>query len=123
MVARHRWTGKSTGARYPTARINGRQVPIHRYLLDPPADMVVDHINGDPLDNRRSNLRVCTVAENNRNRRAKGCRWLPRLGKWEARLKHQGCYVYLGLHVTEEEARAAYLQKAQELWGEFACSE
>lgn len=40
---------------------------IHRIIMDPPADMVVDHININPLDNRRVNLRICTKAENNRN--------------------------------------------------------
>lgn len=40
---------------------------IHRVIMDPPKDMVVDHINRNPLDNRKINLRVCTIAENNRN--------------------------------------------------------
>lgn len=47
---------------------NNKLQRLHRVIMDPPKDMVVDHINGDTLDNRRSNLRICTVATNNRNR-------------------------------------------------------
>lgn len=39
---------------------------LHRFIMEPPADMCIDHINGNGLDNRRCNLRVCTLAENNR---------------------------------------------------------
>lgn len=46
---------------------NGHYVLLYRYLLDAPKDMTVDHINNDPLDNRRSNLRIVTQAANNQN--------------------------------------------------------
>jgi len=45
---------------------NGKTLLMHRLIMDPPADMHIDHINGDGLDNRRSNLRICTHAENMR---------------------------------------------------------
>ena len=40
---------------------------LHRYLLNPPKELTVDHINRNPLDNRRCNLRICTQFENNQN--------------------------------------------------------
>lgn len=40
---------------------------LHRVITNCPEDKVVDHINHDPLDNRRSNMRICTVGENNKN--------------------------------------------------------
>lgn len=45
-----------------------RLIKLHRFIMDAPEDMVVDHINHNPLDNRRCNLRICTRAENMRNR-------------------------------------------------------
>lgn len=40
---------------------------LHRVIMNPPADMVVDHIDRNPLNNRRSNLRVCSISDNNKN--------------------------------------------------------
>ncbi len=68
-VSNHKWTaviGKGTA--YARSFINGDTVQLHRFLLGKiPAGMVVDHINGDGLDNRRENLRVVTNSENLRN--------------------------------------------------------
>ena len=56
---------------YPVARINGKRVYLHAFLLGAaPSGFHIDHINRDKLDNRRSNLRVITIAENIRNRRS-----------------------------------------------------
>lgn len=50
----------------PEAR-KQRNLLLHRAIMDPPTGMVVDHINGDTLDNRRANLRICTQGQNLRN--------------------------------------------------------
>ena len=47
--------------------MNGTYVLLHRAIMNPPAHMVVDHINGNPFDNRKSNLRICTYAANRWN--------------------------------------------------------
>lgn len=47
---------------------------MHRFIMDPPSGLVVDHINHDKLDNRKSNLRVCTTFDNNQNRPRKRSR-------------------------------------------------
>jgi hypothetical protein len=61
-------TRNGCGLQYAAARINGRTVTMHRFLVQPRDGLHVDHINGDTLDNRRENLRACTQQENNRNR-------------------------------------------------------
>lgn len=88
----------------------------------------VDHINGDPLDNRKCNLRICEPIENWRSckRRKdntsgyKGVSWSKSNKKWNARIKHEGKRISLGYFVTPEAAHAAYCKAADELFGEFA---
>ena len=48
-------------------RLNPTKIHLHRLIMDPPKGMVIDHINRNPLDNRRKNLRICTIQENLRN--------------------------------------------------------
>jgi hypothetical protein len=88
----------------------------------------VDHINGDGLDNRRSNLRLATKAQNQRNQRLrrdnksgfKGVCWDNRAKKWRALIRFNGKQKTLGYFDTPEEAYEAYCAAAIELHGEFA---
>lgn len=104
---------------------------LGRLLMDPPADMDVDHINRDPLDNRRANLRVCTRSQNLANRRSwgkcgyKGVVWMPPRpgkgrGKFEARINRDGKKCYVGRAETAEDAARMYDKAAVDYWGEFA---
>ena len=87
-----------------------------------------DHKNGNGLDNRRHNLRVCTNAQNRYNTHAvrgiskhKGVYWHKQCEKWCARTRFMGQNVYIGLYKDEDDAGKAYNAKAIELFGEFAC--
>lgn len=60
------WSKQKNG--YITASVDGKSKTMHRFLMSPPPEKVVDHINHNRADNRRSNLRICTTAENARNR-------------------------------------------------------
>lgn len=123
-LSAHPWCLLGTG--YAHRRTGNRIVLMHRVLmgLAHGDSRTVDHINGDKLDNRRANLRVCTQAENNQNRvsrggtsRYKGVHWDSERRKWFAQgSKPDGTHVALGRYASEEEAarvaadfRAKYL--------------
>jgi hypothetical protein len=108
-------------------RTAGGRVKLARFLLDAPAGRVVDHINGDILDNRRANLRLCTQAGNGKNRHNrrdnktgyKGVS-LRRNGRWIARIRSDDVLHHLGSFTDVEEAARAYDAAARRLHGEFA---
>ncbi len=105
---------------------------MHREIADAQKGEYVDHQNGNPLDNRRSNLRICTNAENARNarkhRRAcsspfKGVYCLTQnrgRTKWRSQLMVNYQKVNLGNYETAEEAAYVYDQAAMQLFGGFA---
>ena len=79
------------------------------------------------LDNRRANLRLCTLAENMRNRRGnlgrdlpKGVTWQPHCNKYKASIGCDGAPKHIGYYDDPIEAARAYDRKAIELFGEFA---
>jgi|CXWK01.1.fsa_nt_gi hypothetical protein len=97
---------------------------LARMLLKPEKGMEVDHINGNRLDNRRSNLRICTRVQNEVNKPSqnkhgfKGI--MKKFRRWGAYAQKDGHVFYLGTFATKEEAARAYNKKAKELHGEFA---
>ena len=95
-----------------------RKQYLHRVLLDAPKGVQVDHINGDSLDNRKENLRLCTHNENQQNRVRpnrnntsgyKGVTWNARYSRWEAKFMRNRKTTWLGSFSTKEAAYAAYL--------------
>lgn len=99
---------------------------LHRMVMDAPLGVQVDHINGDKLDNRRENLRLCNNAQNARNqvRRITGqstYKGVRRNGKrWQAQIGALGIHKTLGTYSTEEEAALAYNAAARHHFGAFA---
>lgn len=120
-----------SGKRRAVRRNNttGKTFYLHREIMTPPSGFVVDHKNGDSLDNRRSNLRLCTQVENTWNSKPKGrTKSTPykgvsadkATGRYQAIVKKHGKKVHLGRFATAEEAAFAYDAAAERLFGEFA---
>lgn len=80
LVKSYKWYLNSWG--YVASSIDGNYVKLHRFIMNPPKNMVVDHINHNRLDNRKQNLRVVSHRENCSNRNSKGYCYDSILDKW-----------------------------------------
>ena len=105
-----------------------RAVLMHRFIMDAPDNVMVDHMNHNGSDSRKENLRFCTASQNNMNQiscrgetsKYKGVCWFKQTKKWMAGIRYGGKGQYLGLFTNEIDAAKAYDKKAIELFGEFA---
>ncbi len=101
---------------------------MQRVIINAPDKLLVDHINGDPLDNRKSNLRLATKSQNMRNRKKahnnksgyKGVWFDYKRDKWVAYIKINGSSKTLGRFINKEEAAARYDEESRKLFGEYA---
>lgn len=115
--------GKRKGNKRKTIR-------MHRLISNAPNNMFVDHINNDPLDNRRCNLRLATAAQNSYNHYGqksqrkysnyKGVKKNVGCSTWSARITIDGNSEYIGCFQTEKEAALAYNERASLYFKEFA---
>ena len=105
-------------------------VALHRILVDAPDGMNVDHINGDKLDNRKTNLRFVTYAQNNRNRPLSrhnktgvtGVFWHKKLGKWLVNISVNYKSIYIGIFDKFEDAVKARYEAEDKYYGEYSAS-
>lgn len=125
VLNKHSWCISKTG--YPVANINKKTIKLHRYLLgltDP--DVLVDHKNNNPLDNRRDNLRICTARENGWNQSGNSGRKLPvgiritPAGRYVAVIQPNKKHIHLGTFDTLEEAATARRDAELKYFGDFA---
>jgi hypothetical protein len=120
--------GKLYAARY--ARVGGKPKYqyLHRMIMQADVGQYVDHINGDTLDNRRQNLRICTNAQNGQNSKKhrdgsskyKGVSWNKDIRKWSATICCNYKREIVGYFAKEIQAAEAYNRRAIELHGPFA---
>jgi hypothetical protein len=108
--------------------IHQKSISLHRLLLNTTQDKLTDHINGNKLDNRLSNLREATPKQNCINRGLsyrnktgiKGVRYLKRTGKYGADFYLNGKCIRLGSYNTLEEATQARKMKEIEIYGDYS---
>lgn len=131
-VSRYKWCLSRSGNQlYAQRRCRGKTIRMHQFIMRPPKGKVVDHIDGNGLNNRRGNLRICTPQQNTWNqkrRKQQGAssrfigvhRHKDRPGKWYVKIKCGDERVNLGPFDSEIEAARARDRKARELFGEYA---
>ena len=120
-----RWYAvKSERTFYCYAKINGKPIQMHTFLVNPPKGFEVDHKDQNGLNNCKINLRVATKSQNQANRKTKGkCGYKgisPHRLRFMAKIKIGQKQVYLGLFKTPQEAAQAYDEAAVKQHGEFA---
>jgi len=129
-ILKHAWKNNGNNYFNYCKRIGKKSIVIylHRLITNAPQDMEVDHIDHNKLDNRKSNLRLCTRSENKCNKVLsdkntsgyKGVCWDKSRKKWQANIGKNYKKHTIGHFDTPEEAYAAYCKAAKELHGEFA---
>ena len=113
---------------YAGATIDGKDVFLHRFLLNAQRSDLVDHQDHDTLNCLRGNIRICTHAQNMQNRKVlpqsttgvKGVHFVRRENVFTAEIKVDNRRVRLGRFRTLEQAASAYRKAAIEYHGEFA---
>jgi len=110
-------------------KVNKKRVTyqLARVIMDAPSDMLVDHINGNTLDNRKINLRLANKRTNAQNMRPnknttskyKGVCWSSNRNKWRANIFYKK-QIYIGRFNLEKDAALAYNKSALQYFGEYA---
>jgi len=129
-LSKNNWYFSGGYAKKATSRKSGKHtiVRMHRVIMDAPIGVDVDHRDGDKLNNRKENLRLCNRSQNLANKKLgakntsgyKGVTWFKRDKKWRAQIKHNRKAIHIGYYDNLEAAAKAYDEKAREFFGEYA---
>lgn len=133
-LSKYKWQAEFRADRWYARRRKpnsegGKCIYMHREIMNPNQDEVVDHINGNGLDNRRENIRTCTRKQNqwntkrqknNRSSQFVGVHFDKSRNKFVASIGYNYRVIYCGRYDTEIEAAIAFNKKAIEIKGEFA---
>jgi len=130
LVSSYNWRAVLCGAKWwyavwDTRRNNARpKLYMHRLIIQAARGQMVDHINGNGLDNQRGNLRLCTNSQNQHNSTStwgsslhRGVRLDRRTGKWGAAIRIYGKVKWLGTFDDEEEAARIVMAERLKLSG------
>ena len=104
--------------------IEEKNIGLFVDFISKPREFVVDHIDGDPLNNTRNNLRVVTPRQNMQNKHVKktskypGVLWIKSRHKWRTEIKTKGKSIHLGYFSDEREAAKAYEKACRRMFGE-----
>lgn len=131
-VAQYSWWVKAHPKRvvkYAAGKVGNKLVTLHRFILNAPKGKQVDHKNHNGLDNRRSNLRLCSHSQNihrrnmmkvNKTSKYKGVHRYKNGNCWCSAIRVDGKRMFLGYFDCEKEAARKYNAAAKKHFGEFA---
>ncbi len=113
---------------YVTAKKLGKRIRIHRIIMNCPDDKIIDHIDRNPLNNKKENLRICTNAENAINKGLRkdnksgyiGIRWDAVVQKWFSQITLNKKKIRLGWFVDKQDAINVRHEAEKKYFGEFA---
>src|SRR3990167_1985734 len=134
-LAQHKWrvyinSGKLYAARWEKGKTmkTRKHIKMHQVIMNPLKGLIVDHIDGDGLNNRRDNLRIVSNRQNTINRRKsvgtssqfKGVYKAKNTIKWRSYIKTNNRQIYLGMFDTEHQAALVYDLWAKDMFGQYA---
>ena len=130
MLSQYKWYKNNTGYVHTHFYIDNVRLlkSMHWILLQPPKKLEIDHIDNNPLNNQKKNLRICTRSQNLANKpkykigtsKYKGVSWDKHNNKWVSCIKYNQKNIHLGRFKNEIDAAKAYNERAKELFKEFA---
>lgn len=129
LLMQYKWTQDRTRGGYVICTVDDvNERRMHRLIVGAKPGEVVDHIDGNPLNNQFSNLRICTPKENTRNRKLnkhsssgyKGVFYRKDIERYTAQIRFNGKLKYIGCFIDKKDAAIAYNKVAKELFGEYA---
>jgi hypothetical protein len=121
------WNWRAERGEYAIRTEHRKRVWMHRVITNAPEGMEVDHRDGNGLNNRRGNLRICTKSQNMHNtpkrkdgkNKYRGVHFRSDIGKYEARISVDKSRYYLGVYDTAEDAAEVYNKVSKKYLGEF----
>jgi hypothetical protein len=130
-LIKYKWFASlSTNTYYARRRVGKNHIDLHRFILNIKSNEECDHINGDGLDNRKFNLRICTHHQNTCNRsknsrtlcssKYKGVYYNKKRKKWQSQIRANQETHYLGRFKNEIDAAKAYDKAAKIYFGNYA---
>lgn len=129
-VNQYKWSISKIKNKFYIARSENRKIVLlHRFIMDAPNGMLVDHIDGNVQNNKKSNLRICTAKQNTKNSVKtkskttsfyKGVHFDKERNKYQAQIKVDYKNIHLGRFETEDQAAIAYNIAALKYHGEYA---
>ena len=134
LASKYKWCAVKRGQTFYARRNlprNGGEAKkeyLHRFIMKPPQQKEVDHINGNGLDNRKVNLRICTREQNSRNKKQinksntgiKGISWCENRKRFFFSIGYKGKTIALGRYISIEEATKVIESERKKLHKEFA---